>query len=113
MSWILPGDVGDALVQGGHKNLRIMRLPLAQLVGEGEGQDTLVVLGDVGSHAADAFKAVDNGSTQHRDGGADDVAAMLGVSRMPLGLKAGVSLAVTAENRADHYALIAVISTFV
>ena len=79
MSWILLGEIGDALTKGRHQNLRVMRLSFAQLVGEGESQDTVVIFGDDGDHAADAFKAVDAGASEDGYRRADDIAAMLGV----------------------------------
>ena len=113
MSWILPGDISDSLMQGGHEHLRVMGLLSVQRSGEGEGQEAVVIGGNVGSHAADAFKTVHTSAAENRNRRADDIAAMLGVSRVPAGPKACEPPAFTVKHRADHYALIAVISTFV
>ena len=113
MSWILPGDIGNALMKGGHENLRVMGLPLVQRVGEGEIEDTLVIFVKPRRHTADALKAVHAGAAEHGYRRADDIAAMVGIAGMPCGAKADQPLTLTAEDCANHYALIAVISTFV
>ena len=113
MSWILPGDVAEALMQGGHEDLRVMALALVQRVGEGEIEDALVVFKEPGRHTADALEAVHAGATEDGDRRADDIAAVVGESGVARNANAGQPLTLTAENSADHYALIAVISTFV
>ena len=113
MSWILPGDIRNALMQGGHEHLRVMRLPLVQRVGEGEIEDALVIFVKPRRHTADALKAVHASASEHGYRRADDVAAMVGIAGMPRDANAGQPLTLAAEDSADHYALIAVISTFV
>ena len=113
MSWILLNDIRDTLMQGRHEHLRVMGLLLVQRVGEGEIEDTLVVFMEPRHHTADALKAVDDGAAEYGHRRADNIAAMLGVAGMPCGTKADQPLTLTAEDYANHYALIAVISTFV
>lgn len=113
MSWILPGDIAKALMQGGHEDLRVMAVLIVQRVGEGEIEDALVVFKEPWRHTADALEAVHAGASQDGHRRADDIAAVLGESGMPRDANAGQPLTLTAENSADHYALIAVISTLV
>ena len=100
-------------MQGGHEDLRVMGLPIVQRMGEGEIEDALVVFMEPRRHTADALETVYAGAAEHGYRRADNIAAMLGVAGMPCGTKADQPLTLTAEDYANHYALIAVISTFV
>ena len=63
---------------------------------------------------ADSLEAVDAGDGQHGHGGADDVAALLRVAGVTLDREPDETImTVPVENRTDHQALIAVISTLV
>ena len=72
------------------------------------------VFQNLGGDAAHAFKTVLAGGAQNGDRCANDVVAFLGVVGMTFGRVTGeLSISTPVEDGADHYALIAVISTLV
>ena len=86
--------------------------------GEGGGETVVQSAGfvfkNLGHDAAHALQAVCAGGAQNGHSRADDVVAFLGVVGMTMGRVTGeLSISTPVEDGADHYALIAVISTLV
>ena len=86
--------------------------------GEGGGEAIVQGAGSVfenlGHDAAYALQAVCAGDAQNGHSRTDDVVTFLGIVGMTMGRVTGeLSISTPVEDGADHYALIAVISTLV